>query len=133
MTIPEWETWCVSRGRRRIFRDKEEKEKKNEKGKRGKDRKSEILVAFHVEQEEEQLQRERETKGEGKGRKSELLVRVNNKNNYNNRETLSMEDSYRVKPILETSLSSIRLWNDESFSLSLSLDDTWPVVYVRES
>lgn len=111
---------CFSRPTTYFSRQRGERKKKNEKGKRGKDRKSEILVAFHVQQEEEQLQRERETKGEGKGRKSELLVRVNNKNNYNNRETLSIEDSYRVKPILETSLSSIRLWNDESFSLSLS-------------
>ena len=112
---------CFSRPTTYFSRQRGERKKKNEKGKRGKDRKSEILVAFHVQQEEEQLQRERETKGEGKGRKSELLVRVNNKNNYNNRETLSIEDSYRVKPILETSLSSIRLWNDESFSLSLSM------------
>lgn len=31
MTIPEWEAWCVSRGRRRIFRDKGEKERKKMK------------------------------------------------------------------------------------------------------
>lgn len=36
------------------------------------------------------------------------FIRVNNKNNYNNRETLSMEDSYRVKPIRNFSLSNLR-------------------------